>query len=132
MVTSTLPRRRWAVAALCAGIAWLGLTTAAHAQNYALPDSDRWFRVEWQAGNSKRGPVVSGYVHELAGRNADSMQLAVDRLDASGAVTGTQIAWVNGIVPAGGHAYFEVRVPPSPGYRVRVVWYRWIGIGGGP
>jgi hypothetical protein len=132
MVSNTMLGTRRAASALCALVALLGSAVVARAQNYALPDSDRWFRVEWQAGESKRGPVVSGYVYELAGRAADSMQLGIDRLDASGAVTTTQIAYVSGAVPPGGRAYFEVRVPAAPAYRVRVVWYRWTGIGGGP
>jgi hypothetical protein len=133
MITSTLSGGRWAASALCAVIALLGATTAVRAQSYALPDPDRWFRLEWQAGQSaKRGPVVSGYVYELAGRTADSMQLGIDRLDAAGAVTGTQIAYVMGSVPPGGRAYFEIPVAAAPAYRVRIVWYRWLGIGGGP
>jgi hypothetical protein len=133
MITGTLSGARWAAGTLCAIVALLGTSTAVRAQGYDLPGSDRWFRLEWQAGQSaKRGPVVSGYVHELAGRTADSMQLGIDRLDAAGAVTGTQIAYVTGTVPPGGRAYFEVPVPAAPAYRVRIVWYRWLGIGGGP
>lgn len=133
MITGTLSGGRWAASALCAIVALFGATTAVRAQGYALPDPDRWFRLEWQAGQSaKRGPVVSGYVHELSGRTADSMQLGIDRLDAAGAVTGTQIAYVTGSVPPGGRAYFEIPVAAAPAYRVRIVWYRWLGIGGGP
>ena len=133
MIVSTLLGGRGAVSALCAIAALVGGSTAAWAQGYALPDTERWFRVEWQPGQSaKRGPVVSGYVYELAARPADSMQLGVDRLDAAGAVTDTKIAYVMGTIPAGGRAYFEVPVTAAPAYRVRVVWYRWTGIGGGP
>jgi hypothetical protein len=133
MIAGTLFGGRSAVSALFAVAALLGTSPPVRAQGYALPDTERWFRVEWQPGQSaKRGPVVSGYVYELAGRPADSMQLGVDRLDATGAVTGTHIAYVMGMIPAGGRAYFEVPVAAAPGYRVRVVWYRWVGIGGGP
>ncbi len=133
MIASTLLGRR-AVSALLTVTALVGgSSTAARAQGYALPDPERWFRVEWQPGQNKKGrPIVSGYVYELWGRPADSIQLGIDRLDASGAVTGTQIAYVNGLIPAGGRAYFEVPVAAAPAYRVRVVWYRWVGIGGGP
>ncbi len=33
------------------------------AQNYAMPSASRYFRVESETGNGRRGPILSGYVY---------------------------------------------------------------------
>jgi hypothetical protein len=91
----------------------LGLATSqARAQNFGVPQADRYFRVEWStAQTARRGPVVQGYVYETYGRPADQMRLGIDGLDASGNVTTTTVGEVMGMIPGGGRAYFEV--PPA-------------------
>ena len=112
--------------------ALLGAAPAARAQSYALPDADHYFRLEWEAGQSKkRGPVITGYVYETSGRNTDTMRLAIETLDPAGNVTGTTMGYVMGMIPGGGRAYFEIPVPAASAYRVRILSFRWLNIGGG-
>jgi hypothetical protein len=113
-------------------IALFGQAPGARGQNFALPDAERYFRLEWAAGqNARRGPVIRGYVYETYGRPSDQMRLAIDTLDAGANVTGTTIGYVMGPVPGGGRAYFEIPVPAASGYRVRVLSFRWTHLGGG-
>jgi hypothetical protein len=94
-------------------------------------DTDRYFRLEWEVDQStKRGPVITGYVYETFGRLAEDMRLAIETLDAAGAVTGTRIGYVMGTVPPGARAYFEIPVPAASAYRVRILSFRWRNIGG--
>jgi len=110
----------------------LGGAAVARAQSYALPDADRHFRLEWEAGQSaKRGPVITGYVYETSGRLADTMRLAIEAVDPAGNVTGTTLGYVPGTIPGGGRAYFEISVPAASAYRVRILSFRWLLIGGG-
>jgi hypothetical protein len=110
----------------------VGSASGARGQNFAAPDADRYFRVEWAAAQSaRRGPVIRGYVYETYGRSSDQMRLAIDTLDASEKVTGTILGYVMGAIPGGGRAYFEIPVPTVGGYRVRIVSFRWTHLGGG-
>jgi hypothetical protein len=118
-----------AVAVVAVGFA-PGLAVRAPAQNYAQESHDRYFRIEWQVTRDSRGQHVSGYVYNLYHQGTDRVQLRVDRLDASGAVTGTSGAWVAGGVPADNRAYFDVLVPDAPAYRVQVTSFDWVGRGG--
>jgi hypothetical protein len=108
----------------------LGLGSPALAQNYAPESLDRYFRVEWQSLRSGGGALVEGYVYNLYGYTADRMMLRIDHLDDAGQVTGRTRAWIPGQVPQGSRAWFSIRVPPAPGYRVHVESFDWIGRGG--
>lgn len=124
-----VPRR--SVLSLLVTAALAGSAVVARAQSYAVPDPDRYFRLEWEAGQSrKRGPVITGYIYETFGRLAEDMRLAIETLDAAGAVTGTRIGYVMGTVPPGARAHFEIPVPAASGYRVRILSFRWRNIGG--
>ena len=128
-----MPRTRARIVTIRVSVclAVLLTTAAAWAQSYAVPGADRYFRVEWQASSAKRGPVISGYVYETFGRSADSLRLAIETLDPAGNATGSTLGYVNGTIPAGGRAYFEIPVPAASGYRVAVVSFRWQHVGGG-
>jgi hypothetical protein len=132
MIVSGAAQR--AVVFLVVAAALLAVPGRACAQSYSLPDADRYYRLEWEAGGSKkRGPVISGYVYDTFGRTTDNMRLAIETLDASGNVTGTTtIGYVNGTIAPGSRAYFEIAVPAASGYRVRILSFRWLSIGGGP
>ncbi len=92
--------------------------------------ADHYFRVEWQQGTGKRGPIVSGYVHNKYGNAAADVQLLVEGLDASGNVVSTTRVRVLGIVPPLGSAFFETPVPGgAASYRVTVVSFNYVGRG---
>lgn len=92
--------------------------------------TEQYFRVEWQQSTGKRGPVVSGYVHNKYGNGAADVQLLVEGLDAGGNVVSTTRARVLGVVPALGSSFFETPVPGgAASYRVRVVFFNFVGRG---
>ena len=104
----------------------------ATAQNYAPQSLDSWFRLEWTAGVSAKGPQLSGYVYNTTNRRATRMRLAIDGLDPSGHVVTHIETWVLGSVPPNNRAYFETLVPPAADYRVAVLRFDWVDDDGGP
>jgi hypothetical protein len=99
------------------------------AQLYSPTTLAEDFRVEWQAGQNRRGQTVDGYVYNRTQRTADHMRLKIDQLDASGNVVGSTTAIVLGTVPADGRAYFSAAVPPAASYRVQPFSFDWTGGG---
>jgi hypothetical protein len=117
---------------------WIGLlalslltSPAVAGPNFAKATLDYYFNVEWQAASSKHGPVVEGYVYNKSALIADRMRIRVEQLDGSGNVVGTTDSWVLGGVPPSNRAWFQVRVPQAPSYRVEVLSFDWLGRGGG-
>ena len=102
------------------------------ADNYAQQSLDRVFRIEFEVRTDPQRPTISGYVYnQEGGYFADRVTLLIERLDASGKVTGSSTTWVLGGVPPGNRSYFSTRVEPAASYRVRVNSFDWIGRGGG-
>jgi hypothetical protein len=99
------------------------------AQNWAMQGIEHYFRVEWETGTGRRGPVVSGYVYNTSGMTADRVRLGIDTVDSAGQVTATAIGDVLGTVPPGNRAYFEVPVKNPGPYRVRVLSFDPVGRG---
>lgn len=98
---------------------------------YSQESLDQWFRIEFQVTPGQR-PVIDGYIYSsYRGLSASHMQLAIDRLDASGNVVGTSTTWVLGDVPPNNRAYFTARVEPAASYRVRILTFDWVGRTGG-
>lgn len=105
--------------------------SAVFAQSWIIEGADRYFRVEWQAGQGRRGPVLAGYVYNTYGQTADRVRLLIEGLDSGGRVTSTTTAYVLGTIPALDRGYFEAPAPPgAASYRVRVASYDLIGRGG--
>ena len=109
------------VVLLGAGHAW--------AQLYAPETIAQDFRVEWQLGQNRKGPMIDGYVYNTSMRAADRMRLKIDQLDAAGNVVGSTFAVVLGTVPLDGRAYFSASVPPATNYRVQPYSFDWSGGG---
>jgi hypothetical protein len=86
------------------------------------PNSQQWFRASWTAepyGNGERR--LYGYVESSLGEAASRVQLLAQALDASGNVIGQRLEWLPALIPAFGHAYFEVpKMPVAAQYRVTV------------
>jgi hypothetical protein len=99
------------------------------AQLYAPETIAQDFRVEWQAGQNGKGPVVDGYVYNKSMRTAEHMRLKIDQLDGAGQVVGSSTAVVLGTVPMDGRAYFTASVPPAASYRVQPYSFDWTGGG---
>ena len=108
----------------------LAMPALALAQN-ALPS--RYFRVESETKDGRRGPTLSGYVYnDYGGYVATRVQLLIEGLDASGNVTSTATSFVLGEVPGGSRRYFELplKTARAASYRVQVVAYELTGRGG--
>src|SRR5262245_13799742 len=120
----------WRRIALLAAVVILMAAGRASAQLYAPETIAEDFRVEWQVGQNRKGPVIDGYVYNKAMRTADHMRLKIDQLDSSGNVVGSTTAVVLGTVPNDGRAYFTASVPPAASYRVQPYSFDWTGGGG--
>ena len=108
------------------------MTSAGVAAVFSEQTLDQRFRIEYQVTSDQSTPVLDGYVYNVySGLSAAHMQLAIDRLDASGNVIGTSTTWVLGEVPPTNRAYFTTRVEPAASYRVRILSFDWIGRTGG-
>jgi hypothetical protein len=115
--------------ALLALVLLLAVPAVASAQSYAIQGLEQYFRVEWEAANSRRAPVVAGYVYNLSGHTADRVRLAIDTLDGTGQVAASVVGQVFGTVPPHGRAYFEVPVRQAGTYHVRVLSFDPVGRG---
>jgi lipid-binding SYLF domain-containing protein len=89
-------------------------------------------RVEFEAGQSKKGqPMVSGYVYNEGRSGVANVRLLVESLDAQGQVVGQAQGVALGSLILRARGYFEVPImTPGVRYRVRVISWDTIGIGG--
>jgi hypothetical protein len=120
--------RRW-MAVVTLGLAVTGCATAETTPSATvttlMPDSERWFRINWDVrpdgGDARR---LSGYVENTYGEAAARVQLLGQGLDSSGAVVGQRLQWVQGVIPGFGRVYYEIPgMPPAEHYRVTVWAY---------
>jgi len=113
------------LAVMAAGCATVETTPSASVTTL-MPDSERWFKLSWQAVPEKNGDQrrLRGYVVNTYGEAAARVQLLAQALDSSGAVVGQRVEWLPGVVPGFGRAYFEVpKMPKADHYRVTVWSY---------
>jgi hypothetical protein len=113
-----MSRRRIAVVAIVLSLLAAGTAGAA---DFFIRDPR--VEVQWQAGRSRRGPVVHGYVMNHTTANLTDVRLRIERLDAAGQPAGAEVRRLFGELPAFGRTSFEERVAAAPGYRLEVVSY---------
>jgi hypothetical protein len=91
------------------------------------------FHVEWgPPAESGDDAIVRGWVVNDSMVRVGDVRLRVETLDGAGRVVGQSFGWVIGDVPAGGRAWFMVRITAlGADYRVRVESYDAIAIGTG-
>jgi hypothetical protein len=87
---------------------------------------ERYFKIDWQAGQRDGTSIVSGSVENMYGATAWRVQLLVEGLDENGRLANQKVAWLGGDIAPFGSEYFEVPVQKFPQYRVRVFAYDWI------
>lgn len=108
----------------------LVVPAAVSAQSYGIQGVERYFRVESELAQGRRGPVVAGYVYNTYGNAAGNVRLIVEGLDAGGQVASSTIVPLFGDVPPGNRAYFETPAPRGGAtYRVRVLSFDPVGRG---
>ena len=101
-------------------------TTPSATVTTLMPDSERWFRINWDVSPERRGATrrLSGYVENTYGEAAARVQLLAQALSTSGDVVGQRLQWVHGAIPGFGRVYYEVPgMPPADHYRVTVWAY---------
>ncbi|MBI2205110.1 MAG: hypothetical protein HYU41_14775 [Candidatus Rokubacteria bacterium] len=84
------------------------------------------FQVEWRyEAESRRGPVVTGYVHNRSVYRVAAVRLRVEVLDSGGRVIDETSGWALGDIAAGAAGFFLVSVPPTTegAYRLSVTSY---------
>jgi hypothetical protein len=100
-------------------------TTPSATVTTLMPDSERWFRINWEVlpdrGDARR---LAGYIENTYGEAAGRVQLLAQALGTSGEVVGQRLWWVPGVIPGFGRVYYEVPgLPPADHYRVTVWSY---------
>src|SRR5881409_103132 len=97
--------RALVLAVMAAGCATVETTPSASVTTL-MPDSERWFKLSWQAVPEKNGDQrrLRGYVVNTYGEAAARVQLLAQALDSSGAVVGQRVEWLPGVVPGFGRA----------------------------
>jgi len=122
-----------------AGLALVGVdlraAIAADSDTQVVPSTStggtlgsQYFHLDWGAepatGDQSR---IVGYLYNDYGQPAQNVQLRISMLDPSGNVVSSVIRPVQGTVPAGGRAYFNVKVPTNPSrYDVTVASFDFI------
>lgn len=123
--------RRSIVIGLAIGLFLAGSVPGRAQMIYAPETTDRYFKVEFQVTQSRKGPAVEGYVYNRGHQAAQRVRLQIQRIDAAGAVVGSSTIWVPGEVPMESRAFFSTSVLEAPSYRVQVVSFDWTCQGGG-
>jgi hypothetical protein len=84
--------------------------------------ADQFFHVDWSASRNRQGQSrITGYVYNDYGEDASRVHLRITELDAQGRPVSSTIQPVDDTIPGSGRTYFDVRVPDSASYQVRVV-----------
>jgi hypothetical protein len=84
--------------------------------------ADQLFHVDWSAARSQQGQSrIAGYVYNDYGEDAMDVHLRITEVDETDRAVESTIRPVDETIPASGRAYFDVRVPDSASYQVRVV-----------
>ena len=100
-------------------------------QTLVVPETaERYFRVEFEVTQKRKGPAVEGYVYNNALQTAQRVRLQIQRLDAAGVVVGSSAVWVAGDVPMRSRAFFSAPVADAASYRVQVLSFDWTCSGG--
>ncbi len=121
---------RLAMAVVVLGMTAAGCATAETTPSATvttlMPDSERWFRINWDVRPERAGEArrLSGYVENTYGEAAAKVQLLGQALSSSGDVVGQRLQWVHGAIPGFGRVYYEIPgMPAADHYRVTVWSY---------
>jgi len=60
------------------------------------PGWERWFKLDWEAGEWRGHPVVKGYLYNASPKTVGDVQLLVDALDAGGGILAQKVSWAAG------------------------------------
>ena len=84
----------------------------------------RSFHVEWTVEPGRPGMSrISGYVYNDYIKDAENVALQVAAVDSGGRPVSSMVQRFSATVPARGRSYFDVQVPASQTYEVRVIGF---------
>jgi len=126
-----MTRARGAIIGLTVALLLMGSARGGAQTLYAPETTDRYFQVEFEVTQKRKGPSVEGYLYNRAHQTAQRVRLQIQRLDAAGVVVGSSSIWVTGEVPMESRAFFSAAVPEAASYRVQVLSFDWTCQGGG-
>ena len=86
----------------------------------------QFFRVQWNASEFRGQPIVEGYITNVWGLRARSIQLLVSGYDSTGALVGQLVGWGPFSIGSGERVYFNLPVPPAPTYEVAIFSWTWV------
>lgn len=128
-----MTRTRSAITAAAVALLLVGAgAPPAATQTLISPQTtERYFHVEFEVTQKRKGPAVEGYLYNDGPQTAQRVRLQIQRLDTAGAVVGSSAVWVTGDVPMRSRAFFSAPVADAASYRVQVLSYDWSCSGGG-
>ena len=86
----------------------------------------QFFRVQWDRSEFQGQPIVQGYITNVWGFWARSIQLLVNGYDSTGTMVGQLVGWGPFVIPPGGRVYFNLPVPSAPTYEVAIFSWTWV------
>jgi len=113
----------------CASTETMPAASPAHELRPFAVGWERFFGIDWQPGERKGQPIVSGTVQNRYGATATRVQLLVEGLDENGRVIDQKLVWLGDSIGPFDRAAFEIPVVKAPKYRVSVFAYDWRGRG---
>src|SRR5262249_38950592 len=85
-------------------------------------DGERYFRLQWEAGERAQRPEVHGHILNEFGFPARKLRLLVNSLDPAGALTDQTLVYVPGELRPGSRYYFDSRHACPHAWRATVSW----------
>ncbi len=104
--------------------------TPGHGLYPLTPGGDQYFALDWQPGERKGQPTLTGTLTNRYGATAVRVQLLVEALDERDNVKSQKVVWLGDSIAPFSHTYFEIPVERSPKYRVRPFAFDWRGRAG--
>ena len=109
---------RGAFVGLALALVLVAIVPASAQMLYAPESLERYFRLEWQPTQNRRGSAIEGYLYNTSYRTAQRVSLRIERVDASGDVVGSSTVWIPGEVPMTNRVYFSAAVPAAASQRL--------------
>jgi hypothetical protein len=126
-----MTRARRVIAGLAVALLLAGAGPGRAQTIYAPETTERYFKVEFEVAQKRKGPSVEGYIYNRGHQSAQRVRVQIERVDAAGALVGSSMIWVPGEIPMESRAFFSASVPAAASYRVQVISYDWTCSGGG-
>src|SRR2546428_12494754 len=105
----------------CASMEAMPAASPGHELHTFVPGWERFFTIDWQAGQRKGRPILSGAVHNQYGATATRVQLLVQGLDDKSGVVSQRVVWLGDSIEPVGTVHFDVPVEPAADLHVTLL-----------